>query len=138
MCRSGKLKGAQRGHNQETRKEKPVGERIHSIEQKTDKPDVPDIPQLYFNTLSIDNIAKNDAQAMFKVHVDCGSHKTPLLCKIDTGAEGNVIPVSVYKRLYPQSPCNSTGVPLDLTPSTTRITAFGGHTMQSNLHTIVP
>ena len=131
VCRSGKSKGLQRvKHTQELRKGKPGSEGIHSIAEKTSKTDVPDMPQLYFNTIYINNIEKNGTQAMLKVQVDSGQHKTPLLCKIDTGAEGNVIPVSTYKRLCPLSPCDSTGVPLDLTPSTTRITAFGGHPIE--------
>ena len=58
-----------------------------------------------------------------------GQHTTHLQCKIDTGAEGNVIPVDIYKKLCPHSPCNSSGIPLNLAPSTTTITAFGGHTV---------
>ena len=71
---------------QETRKGKPVGEGIHSITEKSSKPDIPDIPQLYFNSLYIYNIMRNDTQAMLNVQVDPGQ----LLGKIDTGAEGNV------------------------------------------------
>lgn len=47
--------------------------------------------------------------------------------QIDTGAEGNVIPVHVYKRLCPQSSYSPEGAPLGLTPSNTTITAY--HTM---------
>ena len=54
----------------------------------------------------------------------------PLLCKIDTGAEGNVIPVNTYKQLHPQSVRGPDGTPSGLTPSDTTITAFGGHTIQ--------
>ena len=45
-------------------------------------------------------------------------------------AEGNVIPVNTYKQLYPQSAYNPDGAPLGLCPSSTLITAFGGHTIQ--------
>jgi hypothetical protein len=48
-------------------------------------------------------------------------------CKIDTGAEGNVLPLGVYKQLYPNSQYNVNGKPSGLIPSNTRITAFGGH-----------
>ena len=50
-----------------------------------------------------------------------------LLCKVDTGAEGNVISLSTYKLLFPESPCNDNGIPTNLSPSSTVISAFGGH-----------
>ena len=62
--------------------------------------------------------------------MDSGQSTMPLLCKIDTGAEGNVIPVNTYKQLYPQSAYSPDGAPLGLCPSNTTITAFGGHTIQ--------
>ena len=38
-----------------------------------------------------------------------------------------MIPVNTYKQLFPSAPCDSVGTPLGLKPSTTAITAFGGH-----------
>ena len=53
--------------------------------------------------------------------------KKLLLCKVDTGAEGNVISLSTYKSLFPSAPCNPGGIPTSFTPSSTIITAYGGH-----------
>ena len=53
--------------------------------------------------------------------------KKPLLCKVDTGAEGNVIFLGTYKSLFPNASCDPGGIPTILTPSSTIITAFGGH-----------
>jgi hypothetical protein len=50
-------------------------------------------------------------------------------CKIDTGAEGNVLPLDMYKQLYPNSHYLN-GKPSGLIPSSTRITAFGGHKIE--------
>ena len=55
--------------------------------------------------------------------------KKPLMCKVDTIAEGNVISLSTYKSLFPNASCNPGGIPTSLTPSSTIITAFGGHTV---------
>jgi hypothetical protein len=59
-------------------------------------------------------------------------------CKIYTGAEGNVLPLDMYKKLYPNSHYNLNGKPSGLIPSITRITAFGGHKIEqygiSKLH----
>ena len=88
-----------------------------------------DTPQLYFHSLYINSVSENDTQALLQLQVDSGQVTAPLLCKIDTGAEGNVIPVDVYKRLCPQSSYSPEGAPLGLTPSNTTITAFGGHTI---------
>lgn len=111
---------------------------IDTTEPNTDYPtvqniDVPhtlDTPQLYFHSLHIDSVVEGDTQALLQLEVNAGQRTMPLLCKIDTGAEGNVIPVDTYKQLYPQSAYSPDGAPLGLCPSNTTITAFGGHTIQ--------
>ena len=55
--------------------------------------------QLYFHTLLIDEVAKNDTQAFLEVEVEADQQKKPLLCKVDTGAEGNVISLNSYAKL---------------------------------------
>jgi len=116
-------------------------ENIHAIDKADQSTEIPppgntntphklDNPQLYFHSLYVNSVSENDTQALMQLQVDLGQTTTPLLCKIDTaGAEGNVIPVDVYKRLCPQSSYSPGGAPLGLTPSNTTITAFGGHTI---------
>jgi hypothetical protein len=41
----------------------------------------------------------------------------------------NVISVETYKKLHPTVSCNAKGVPVNLTPSNTVITAYGGHSV---------
>ena len=72
-------------------------------------------------------VTKSDTQAFLEVEVVSDHCKKPLSCKVDTGAERNVIYLSTYKSLFPNSSCNSGGIPTSLAPSSTIITAFGGH-----------
>ena len=108
---------------------------IHALD--TTKTDVgiptgatPETPQLYFHSLCIDSLSKTDTQAVLQLQAESGQCTTSLLCKIDTGAEGNVIPVNTFKQLCPQSAFDPDGAPPGLTPSATTITAFGGQTIQ--------
>ena len=87
-------------------------------------------PQLYFHSLYIGSVSATDTQALIQIGVDVGQSTMPVLCKIDTGAEGNVIPVNTYKQLHPQPACSPDGAPLGLASSDTTITAFGGHIIQ--------
>ena len=89
-----------------------------------------DTPQLYFHSLYIGSVSETDTQALIQIGVDVGQNTMPVLCKIDTGAEGSVIPVNTYKQLHPQSACSPDGAPLGLASSDTTITAFGGHIIQ--------
>ena len=93
-------------------------------------PITPALDQLYFYSLSINQMSKSNTQALVQVQVDSYHGAEPLWCKIDTGAEGNVIPVEEYKKLHPTSPCNAKGIPINLNPSNTVITAYGGHTVR--------
>ena len=83
--------------------------------------------QLYFHTLLIHLVTKYDTQAFLEVEVEADQRKKPLLCKVDTGAEGNVISLNSYKSLFPSSPCDHNGIPVNLASSNTTIVAFGGH-----------
>ena len=85
------------------------------------------LTQLYSHSLYINSVSENDPLALLQLQVDSGQVTEPLLCKIDTGAEGNIITVDTFKPLCPQSRYSSDGTPLGPTPSGTTIYAFGGH-----------
>ena len=139
VCRS--CPRVKTGHEPSRDKQHRPQQGVHTIdttEPETDYPtaqsiDVPhtlDTPQLYFHSLYIDRVVERDTQALLQLEVDAGQSTMPLLCKIDTGAEGSVIPVNTYKQLYPMSAYSPDGTPLGLCPSNTTITAFGGHTIE--------
>lgn len=128
------------GHEQSKDRWQKKRENIHAIytaeqsaeiplSENTNTPHMLDTPQLYFHSLYVNSISENDTQALLQLQVNSGQVTAPLLCKIDTGAEGNVIPVDVYNHLCPQSSYSPEGAPLGLTPSNTTITTFGGHTI---------
>ena len=85
------------------------------------------IPQLYFHSLYINSVSENDTQALLQLQVDSCRVTASLLFKIYTEAEGKVTPVDSLKGLCPQSSYRSDGTQLELTPSSTTITTFGGH-----------
>ena len=104
-------------------------QRLRLHQDNTSTPHLTATPQLYFHSMYINNVSENDTQALLQLQVDSGQVAAPLPSKIDTGVGGNVIPVDTYKRLCPQSSYSSDGTLLGLTPSSTTITAFGGHTI---------
>ena len=83
--------------------------------------------ELYFHTLLIDQFTKNDTQAFLELEVEANQRKKPPVCKVDTGAEGNIISLNSCKSLFPSSPCNPNGIPVNLASSSTTIVTFGGH-----------
>ena len=113
------------GHEQPKNRRQKKSEDIHAIDtadqsaeipplENTNTPHMLDTPQLYFNSLYINSVSKNDTQALLQLQVDSDEVTTPLLCKINTGAEGNVIPVDIYRRLCLQSSYSPEGAPLGL------------------------
>ena len=90
----------------------------------------PALDQLYFHTLSVNQISNSNTQALVQVQVNFDQGTKPLWCKVDTGAEGNVIPIETYKTLSPTVPCDANGIPMNLKPSSTVITAYGGYSIR--------
>ena len=78
---------------------------LHSLEEQEmpTMPASPNVSQLYFDAVVINDIMEK-GQATLEVQVNTGEQATPLRCKVDTGAEGNVIPVDTYNRIFPQHP----------------------------------
>ncbi|XP_048583876.1 uncharacterized protein K02A2.6-like [Nematostella vectensis] len=132
VCRSTKPQGpTPRGRGRRGNRNKSK-QQINTLsnENASTAPEPLDSPQLYFHSLTIDSMSRQITQALVNIQVNSSNGTLPLLCKIDTGAEGNVIPLSNYKHIYPESLCDIDGKPLSLAPSDTRITAYGGHEVQ--------
>ena len=104
---------------------------MHSLNQSdTRDPVETHTPQLYFDSLLINGVNHKNTQALLEIQVHSGQTARNIVCKIDTGAEGNVIPLDLYTQLHPQSMCNSSCHPVDLNTSSTNIMAFGGHVIE--------
>ena len=96
---------------------------VHAIESLPQE----DVANLFFHELKISSLDQHkDTQALLRLTVE-GEKRQQILCKLDTGAEGNVIPAETYKTLFPKCPTNSSGEPTGLTRSSTVITAYGGN-----------
>lgn len=71
---------------------------------------------------------KNRTKVMTKIQVTANpshTHTIPLTCKVDTGAEVNVISKEDYDRIIPSPQQRHLG------PAQFRITAYGGHTIKT-------
>ena len=58
----------------------------------TNTPHLLDTPQLYFHSKYINSVTENDTRALMQLQADFCQVTAPLLCKVDTGEEGYVIP----------------------------------------------
>jgi len=87
-----------------------------------------DDPALYFDMVEIHELGHKaqDTQALISLTAESEYKTANLTFKIDTGAEGNVMPLATYKTLVPASDFDRSGIPRHLKPSTTRIMAYGG------------
>ena len=83
---------------------------------------------LYFDMIEIHTVEhdKRDTQALVNLTVASTYKSLNLTCKLDTGAEGNIISLATYKLIAPDSDFDRNGIPCRLQPSSTRITAYGG------------
>ena len=83
---------------------------VHTLRSEADTEGTGDDGQLFVGTLFIGDIQANDWQTKLRVN------DTPVTFKLDTGAQANVLPVNVYRRIQPNKP---------LPRTRTVLTAFG-------------
>ena len=89
---------------------------------------------VYFHTLHADTAScgtdkNSDKQAFVTLTAKSEYATRDIKCKIDTGAEGNVMPASVYRSLVPTTHSSTETLP-GVQPTQTRLIAFGGHTVE--------
>ena len=109
---------------------RPVMSKKHALENSKDTDNQ---SELYFDQLEITTLgtAGNTDGTQALVQLKCQSPQctNQLICKLDTGAEGNVIQLTTYKTMSPRCNVTQYGIPTILHPSSMRITAYGGHTV---------
>ena len=83
-----------------------------------------------FETLAFEPIKADKDEVFATVNVDIagrGKEETTLKAKIDTGAQGNVLPLHIYHNMYPQNiNANSKPRPRTLSQSKVILVAYGG------------
>ena len=68
----------------------------------------------------------NEAYTTIQLPASASRKGTASLCvKVNTGAEGNVLPLRVFQHLYPDQ-ISPAGLPTDLDHVSTRLTAYNG------------
>ena len=104
---------------------------IHALEKEKDTDNHVNQSELYFDQLEINTLetAGNTEGTQALVQLKCQSPQctNQLICKLDTGAEENVIPLTTYKTMSPHCHVTQDGIPTNLNPSNMRITAYGGN-----------
>ncbi|XP_029212518.2 uncharacterized protein LOC114976273 [Acropora millepora] len=89
-----------------------------------------DSDELCFETIHIDcsnvNLLRDEAFAKISVELPNVDHPNPVLkVKVDTGAQGNILPLRIYKNMFPDN-VDENGLPTGTAPSQTKLTAYNG------------
>ena len=99
--------------------------RVHVVEESSSSFD-----ELLFESIQIDsstvNLARDEAFA--KVHVELPNidhPKSMLKVKVDTGAQGNILPLRIFRNMFPEH-VDEHGLPTGTTPTHTKLTAYNG------------
>ena len=91
-----------------------------------------DFDELLFESIQTDSSAVNPAiardEAFAKVQVELPdiNHPKPILkMKVDTGAQGNILPLRIYRNMFPEHE-DDNGLPTGTTPTRTKLNAYNG------------
>ena len=86
--------------------------------------------ELLFESIQIDSSAVNPTrdEAFAKVQFELPNinHSKPMLkMKVDTGAQGNILPLQIYRKMFPDY-VDDNGFPTGTIPTQTKLTAYNG------------
>eukprot|EP00057_Strongylocentrotus_purpuratus_P007993 XP_011662467.1 PREDICTED: uncharacterized protein K02A2.6-like [Strongylocentrotus purpuratus] len=108
--------------------------RLHEMKEEEETEETVD---MRFETICVDQIRKNEAFAV--IGVEIGRGPATLKAKVDTGSEGNILPLRIYQKMYPDR-VDSNGEPITgkLRKSPITITGYGEKSVipQVGLHTL--
>ena len=99
--------------------------KVHTVEEVSS-----DFEELLFETIRIDStdidVERDEAFAKLSVNLPNIDHPNVMLkVKVDTGAQGNILPLRIYKNMFPDH-VDENGFPTDTKSTQTRLTAYNG------------
>ena len=98
---------------------KNVNKKVHLVSQQEVSSESDDSEEynLYFSNVNINHENVNDSdrtEIIVKLPVSTKFARKSVRFKVDTGAEGNLMPLSMYKQLHPNVVCDEYGIPTNL------------------------
>ena len=110
--------------HQNTRLVMSTKQGIHALENSKDTDNQ---SELYFDQLEINTLGTagntDGTQALVQLKSQSPQCTNQLICKFDTGAEGNVISLITYKTMSPRCNVTQDGIHTNLHPSNMRISS---------------
>ena len=106
--------------------------RIHDLNVNNESSD--EFDTLVFDTITVNSITpdsntqtKDEALVMIDIKLPNNTHNTQLRAKLDTGAQANILPLRLYRSMFPEN-IDYHGKPkiTAVKKSTTTLTAYGG------------
>ena len=99
--------------------------KVHSVEETCS-----DFEELLFETINVDytDIGIERDEAFAKIRVKLPNIDNPnamLKVKVDTGAQGNILPLRIYRNMFPHH-LDDNGLPTETKPTQTKLTAYNG------------
>ncbi|CAB3986269.1 Hypothetical predicted protein [Paramuricea clavata] len=105
---------------------------IHDLNVNNESSD--EFDTLVFDTITVDSITsdsnsqtKDEALVMIDIELPNNTHNTQLRAKVDTGAQANILPLRLYRSMFPEN-ISYDGKPKisAVKKSTATLTAYGG------------
>ena len=128
--RNGNPQSHMKGRNKAKSAYRKKGERkTHNVSIDSED-DIDDFQSVTFETITVDTVHQRKDEIYVPISIDLKTgdkRPTYLKAKVDTGAQGNILPLRVFRNMYPQR-LSSKGTPKTgtLTPSSVILTAYGG------------
>ena len=125
----GKSRARSRCRSTQRRRDDHRSSDVHSVNntaRSDQRADDLGFEKLSFDTVGVDTVERDEAYATLQIELNDNTPAT-LRVKVDTGAQGNVMPLRTFQRMYPSS-LDTEGLPVrgSLQHRDTILTAYNG------------
>ena len=129
-------RGNHRGRSQSRTRDRPNRKQSPNSSDPSDQ-----FESITFGSITVNSIksARDEVFASINVKLHGSNRHAALRAKLDTGAQGNLLPLRLYRRMYPQN-LTAEGYPKPkiLEKSTTVLTAYGGTKLTQHGVCVIP
>ena len=148
VCRSKSKGGPTQGANQQPQhkttfqRKKGKNQKAHAVAYGSEEESTEEFDSLTFESVTVDTVGQTRDEVFVNIKVELPSKPrctTRLKAKVDTGAQANILPLRIYRSMFPENIReDNTPITGALDPTSVTLTAYGGSKLRQYGTCMIP